>query len=215
MPGAGRAVDSRSMFRGFRQTLPFPFPLTGACAGVLLCVAACGGRQKEPTNLALSAKDDPAEQLAAPPIETVQAPLTHVERAKVDAAVAGGVGRFIQGFDMIEELDEYDRFVGWKIGKIHDRSRFEGLGIGTGDVITSINGLPLERPAHAYEALMSLKTAQSIDVEYLRGGRVMRLSLPILGAPSEAVPEKAPQSAQSTSEQKTEAQSDEKKKSDE
>ena len=182
---------------------------------MLLGVVACSGGQKEPKNsLALSAKDDPTEQLAAAPIETVQAPLTHVERVKVDETVAGGVGRFIQGFDMIEELDEYDRFVGWKIGKIHDRSRFEGLGIGTGDVITSINGLPLERPAHAYEALMSLKTAQSIDVEYLRGGRVMRLSLPIVGEPSQTPKAKEPASAQTNPEKKSGSQSDEKKKSD-
>lgn len=171
---------------------------------MLFGVAACGGAQKDPTTpLAGSDNDDPSEQLAAAPIETVQAPLTHVERAKVDDAVASGVGRFIQGFDMVEELDEYDRFVGWKIGKIHDRKRFEGLGIGTGDVITSINGMPLERPAHAYEALMSLKTAQSIDIEYLRGGRVMRLSLPIVGEAIKASPEK-----------KTETRPEEKKKSD-
>lgn len=203
------------MFGGFRQTPPFSSRLTGASVWLLLCVAACSGGQKEPkTSLALSAEDDPTEQLAAPPIETVQAPITHVERAKVDEAVAGGVGRFIQAFDMIEELDEYDRFVGWKIGKIHDRNRFEGLGIGTGDVITSINGLPLERPAHAYEALMSLKTAQSIDVEYLRGGRVMRLSLPIVGEPSQTPKAKEPASSQTSSEQKTGSQADEKKKSD-
>lgn len=184
------------------------FRLSGASIWLLLGAAACSGGQKKPNSLAVSGQDDRAEQLAAPPIETVQAPLTHVERAKVDEAVAAGVGRFIQGFDMVEELDEYDRFVGWKIGKIHDRNRFEGLGIGTGDVITSINGLPLERPAHAYEALMSLKTAQSIDVEYLRGGRVMRLSLPIVGQPSKREPSKSPR------EQKSEAESDEKKKSD-
>lgn len=153
--------------------------------GVLLCTQlwACGGRKEAEAPLGITAQDDPAKQLAAPPIETVQAPITHLERADVDEAIDAGVARFIQGFDMVEHLDEYDRFVGWKIGKIYDRERFDGLGIGSGDVITSINGMPLERPAHAYEVLMSLKTAQNLDVEYLRGGRVMRLSLPIIGEP--------------------------------
>lgn len=177
------------MSGGFRRTSHFVSRAGVGGILLLLGATACGGGNKEPnTSLAISGKDDPSEQLAAPPIETVQAPLTHVERAKVDEVIAAGVGRFIQGFDMTGELDEYDRFIGWKIGKIHDRSRFEGLGIGTGDVVTSINGMPLERPAQAYEALMSLKTAQSIDVEYLRGGRVMRLSLPIVGEPGKATP---------------------------
>jgi len=158
---------------------------SAALVFLVLPLGGCGGGQKEAeAPLSITAQDDPAEQLAAPPIETVQAPITHLERAKVDEAIDAGVGHFIQGFDMVESLDEYDRFVGWKIGKIHDRARFEGLGIGPGDVITSINGMPLERPAHAYEVLMSLKTAQSLDVEYLRGGRVMRLSLPIIGEPT-------------------------------
>ncbi len=152
--------------------------------GLTLLLMACGGGKEAEAPLGITARDDPEEQLAAPPIETVQAPITHLERADVDEAIDAGVARFIQGFDMVEHLDEYDRFVGWKIGKIHDRGRFDGLGIGSGDVITSINGMPLERPAHAYEVLMSLKTAQSLDVEYLRGGRVMRLSLPIIGEPT-------------------------------
>lgn len=207
------------MFAGSRHVPHSILRLSRGSLVLLLGLGACGGGQKEPrSSLALSDKDDPSSDLAAPPIETVQAPLTHVERAEVDEAIAEGVGRFIQGFDMIEELDEYDRFVGWKIGKIHDRARFEGLGIGTGDVVTSINGLPLERPAHAYEAMMSLKTAQSIDVEYLRGGRVMRLSLPIIGAPSVASPAKkpdeepkAPEAAPSTPESKVTAPAPKKK----
>lgn len=172
------------MFAGSRPRPHFLPRVFGASVLFLFGLAACGGgRGTQRSALAISDKDDPASELAAPPIETVQAPLTHVERAKVDEAIAAGVGQFIQGFDMVEELDEYDRFVGWKIGKVHDRARFEGLGIGSGDVVTSINGMPLERPAQAYEAMMSLKTAQSIDIEYLRGGRVMRLSLPIIGEP--------------------------------
>ena len=153
----------------------------------------CGGPKEAEAPTHLSAQDSSREQLAEPPLETVQAPITEVERVDVDGAIEAGVARFIQGFDLVEELDESGRFVGWKIGKVHDRARFEGLGIGSGDVITSINGLPLERPAHAYEALMSLKTAESIDIEYLRGGRVMRLSLPIVGrAEKPAVPAEKP-----------------------
>lgn len=151
---------------------------------VISFVVACKGQEEARAPLVLSANDEPGEQLAEPPMETVYAPITDIKRADVDTTIEGGVARFIQGFDMVEELDEYGRFVGWKIGKIHDRKKFEGLGIGPGDVVTRINGLPLERPAHAYEVLMSLKTAENIDVEYLRGGRVMRLSLPIVGKPA-------------------------------
>src|SRR5690606_30931117 len=104
--------------------------LMGSClVGTLL---GCGGPKEAEAPKHLSAQDSSGDQLAQPPLETVQAPITEVERADVDAAIEAGVARFIQGFDMVEELDEYDRFVGWKIGKVHDRERFEGLGIGPG-----------------------------------------------------------------------------------
>jgi S1-C subfamily serine protease len=128
------------------------------------------------------------ESLAAPPIENVQAPITQLERQDVVETVDAGLGAFLQDFSTEPSLTPEGEFVGFKIVRIHDRKKYEGLGIGPGDVVTSINGRPIERPTQAYAAFVSLKTAQSLDIEYLRGGRVMRLSLPIVG---EAKPEGA------------------------
>lgn len=183
--------------------------------GLFGLTVACGANEpavKSPSGL--TAYDDSQDQMAAPPMENVQAPLTQLERADVDQTIADGVPRFLQGFTIVEELDENDRFIGWKVAKVHDRKKFEGLGIGTGDVIKSINGLPLERPADAYQVMIGLKQATSLDVEYLRGGRVMRLSLPIVGqsSPPAATPNQAPKMEEPKAAPQSGAKSDAKEK---
>gem|GEM_PF-1292580 len=150
-----------------------------------LCLAlslfACGGAEprakspKKPIGLQME------ETGAAPPIENVQMPITQLERSDVVAAVDAGLGRFLGGFSMEASLSEEGQFRGFRIVEIRDKAKFRGLGLGTGDVITAINEMPIERPAQAYAAFVGLKSAESLEVTYLRGDREMRLSLPIVG----------------------------------
>jgi hypothetical protein len=145
----------------------------------------CAAKQSKPSSLGLSSEMD-GESLAAPPIETVQAPLTQLERQDVVDAIDAGFGVFLQDFETEPSLTEAGEFRGFRIVRVHNRKRYEGLGIGVGDVITRINGKPIERPDEAFSAFVSLKTAPSLDVEYLRGDRPMRLSLPIVGEAKKA-----------------------------
>jgi hypothetical protein len=68
--------------------------------------------------------------------------------------------------------------------------------------VTRINEQPIERPGEAYAVFVGLKTAPRLDIEYLRGGRPMRLSLPIVGDP--ALPKEPAAKAKSTSESSSE-----------
>ena len=114
-------------------------------------------------------------------MESVSTPITHLDREDVIAAVDAGLGRFLQKIEMEASLTERGEFTGFRIVRVVDAEAFQGLGIGPGDVVTSINQHPIERPTEAYEAFISLRTADTLDIDYLRGGRPMRLSLPIIG----------------------------------
>lgn len=153
------------------------FLLLGAFA------AACGGSRLEAE--AGSGFSDAgglsAQETNLAPMESVSAPITQIERTEVVAAVDAGLGRFLQKFEMEPSLTERGEFSGFRIVRVLDAGTFQGLGIGPGDVVTSINQRPIERPTEAYEVFVSLKTAETLDVDYLRGGRPMRLSLPIVG----------------------------------
>lgn len=163
--------------------MPSVQPARPLCAvlAMALCVA-CGSKSPPPKPLTgMGPEMNTEDSLAASPIENVQAPITQLERQDVVDTVDAGLGSFLQDFSTEPSLTPEGEFVGFKIVRVHNRKKYEGLGIGPGDVVTSINGRPIERPTQAYAAFVSLKTAQSLDIEYLRGGRLMRLSLPIVG----------------------------------
>lgn len=114
-------------------------------------------------------------------------PLTEVSRADVDQVLSGGIGRFLQEVTLDAELNS-GKFVGFKILRFTNREKWQGVGIEVGDVITSVNELPIERPEQAYEAFIALRGRKSLDVTYLRGDQVMRLSLPIVGERADSIP---------------------------
>ncbi len=156
-------------------------------ASAILCLA-CGGSNLEAKagSRALitdSPRLGPHESSHAPPLESVPIPITQLEREDVLKTVDAGLGRFLQKFEMEASLTESGAFSGFRIVRIHDEKAFQGLGIGPGDIVTSVNQRPIERPAEAYEAFVSLRSAERLDIDYLRGGRLMHLSLPIVGEP--------------------------------
>lgn len=181
-PGICQNLHAEPIVGPMRHPQQFIAPVI-AISGVLVFLEACSGGQNEslsPPNFSGQRED---ASTAAPPVENVQAPITHLERKDVVEVVDLGMGRFLQKFSVEESLNEQGAFQGFRIVHVEERRYFEGLGIGLGDVITKINDQPIERPAQAYAAFVGLKTAPRLDIDYLRGGRPMRLSLPIVGEP--------------------------------
>ena len=143
-----------------------------------------------PSGRSLESSEFSETATVAPVIENVQTPITELQREDVVKTVDAGLGSFLQSFQTEASLNQEGEFEGFRIVRIVDRERFRGLGIGAGDVVTSINGQSIERPMQAYAVFMSLKTAELLEIDYLRAGRKMRLSLPILGElPSASVEE--------------------------
>ena len=61
------------------------------------------------------------------------------------------------------------RFRGWTILELRPAEFWQSVDLKPGDVVTSVNGLPLEREVEAWEAFESLRTADEIRVAYQRG----------------------------------------------
>ncbi len=149
------------------------------------------------TAVAMEAEPTPAESMTVPP-------LTELTRVEVDEALKAGFSRFLQEVRLEAALDD-GRFVGFRIAGFAERRKWEGVGIEVGDVVTRVNELPIERPEQAYVAFLALRTRASLDVVYLRNGKEMRLSLPIVGESARAEPGTASPSPAASSASETPA----------
>jgi general secretion pathway protein C len=68
---------------------------------------------------------------------------------------------------------------GFTLGQVAPDSAFADLGIEQGDVLTSINGKPVNNPMMAMSAMSQVQTAASMDFGLLRGGSPMKIHLDI------------------------------------
>lgn|GEM_PF-490398 len=158
--------------RPFAQLVPWGFALFG------LALSACGGKSKGAEAPRVQSAAPPSD----PPAESVATPVTELSRADVVAVVDAGLGRFLQDLEVKAELKE-GKFVGFRIVRINNVERFRGVGLEPGDVVTQVNGQSIEQEGEAYQTFQSLKTAPYLEIDYLRHGEKMRLSLPIIGEP--------------------------------
>jgi type II secretory pathway component PulC len=92
-----------------------------------------------------------------------------LRRRDVVATLDAGFGRFLQQV-AVEPSLEAGRFRGWMILELRPATFWQRVDLQPGDVVRSVNGLPLEREIEAWEAFESLRTADEIQVAYRRGG---------------------------------------------
>jgi type II secretory pathway component PulC len=146
---------------------------------IALLVLACGGAE-HPVAKA-PAKNRASSGLAQRP------PAGTLWRHEVNAVVDGGLGRFLQflfaRLEVAPLLDGRERFVGWEVVRLHPARFWEGIDLREGDVVTSVNGKPIERDTQAYDAFQSLKTADELVIALLRRGERMELVFKIAVQP--------------------------------
>jgi S1-C subfamily serine protease len=150
---------------------------------ILVLCAACGGDELPPIH-------SPGSQPAAPAQDEGRPPAGTLWRHEVDAVVDAGLGRFLAFFyqraELEPRLDEEERFLGWEIVRRYPSEFWDLVDLQEGDVITAVNGKPLERETQAYDAFASLKQAPQLVVEILRGGQRMELVFKIKIQPGHA-----------------------------
>lgn len=140
----------------------------------VILLAACGG-SPEP-----KAAEAPKTSTtgATAPVTSARAPITKLERREVKAAIGRGLGVFLQNVSVEDYPVMKDgRFYGFKLKAIHPDWVID---LRPGDVITRVNGQPIEHPEEADAALRSLEKAPALKVDYERDGKPRTLELPIV-----------------------------------
>lgn len=109
-----------------------------------------------------------------------------VTRSGLDAALAepSALARSAR----IIPAREGDAFVGFKLYGVRPQSIVAALGLKNGDLLRTVNGLPLATPQQALEAYTALRNAPSFALELTRGGAPLTLRYTIEGAPTAPSP---------------------------
>lgn len=143
---------------------------------------------------ACGAKAPPAD---APPAPSAEAPPERpppgtLFRHEVDAVVDAGLPRFLQ-FVQVRPALEAGRFVGFEIVSLYPPDAWADIDLIPGDVVQTVNGMPIETELEAYAAFQACREVDRITVRYLRRGVERSLALPIVGLDG-AVPPAPPPS---------------------
>ncbi len=102
----------------------------------------------------------------------------------------GGLGNFLQLVG-VQPFFEAERFVGWEVVDLRPPELWADVDLRLGDVVTGINGMPIERDHEAFAAFESLQQADELRVAVLRNGQGHELVFAIEPRP-QATPTKKP-----------------------
>ena len=135
-----------------------------------------------------------AKAAAATKAKPPNAPGT-LRRSDVESVVDAGLGRFLTHV-ALEPSAPGGKFKGWTIMSLDPPELWQGVDLKPGDVVTSVNGMPIERETEAYDAFQAVRQAPTLEVTYLRQNQPRTLRYTIVGAASPVLP-KAPAPAPS------------------
>jgi len=153
---------------------------TLATAGLVafaLLAAACGGSQKESKSPASTSGTTSARADVAPEPKNDTAKTT-LKRSAAKATVQQGLGAFLQKVTVDDKpVFLGGKFHGWRITAL--KGDLSGIELRPGDVVTRVNGLPIERPEQALEAFRSVEISSELRIDYERDGepRALRYAI--------------------------------------
>lgn len=161
-----------------RSTLPaLAFPLIASL------LAGCAEHDATPPKTA-AAKASAGAQVA--PAASVTPPVApgHLARGEVEGVLRKGPPWLLRRVTM-EEVIREGRFVGWRILQLSLPEDWK-VDLKPGDIVTKVNGLPLERPDDLWSAWLQLYSAIELRLSCEREGRPVDIALPIDGPSSAA-----------------------------
>ena len=168
--------------------------------GIACGSCACGAARPEPSHESSAAEGDGARADALarpggtnasttggpPAAARARAPATAsttrtLRRADIRQALAQGLGVFLQRVDLDDRpVRVGGKFHGFRIAVLRDGAFWNGVDLKPGDVVTAINGFPIERPEQAQTAFDSVEVASDLRVAYERDGQTRELVFPIV-----------------------------------
>jgi S1-C subfamily serine protease len=153
-----------------------PWPMRTLLAlPVAIALSACGGAT--PRAAVVHAPLTPSPAAARPASAPPDAPLDHaLARSAVHAIVSQGLGYFLQRVDLDDQpVFAGHKFHGFRIARLRDAQFWDGVDLKAGDVVTGVNGFPIERPEQALTVFDSLEVASELRVAYEREGQTREL----------------------------------------
>ena len=140
---------------------------------LVLSLAACGttGSTPAPTTAGVP------RAAAGAKLQTPPAMPDHtLARSAVKAVVDQGLGSFLQRVDIDDQpVMAGGKFHGFRIANLRDTNFWAGVDLKPGDVVTAVNGFPIEHPEQAQTAFESLQVASELKVAYDRDGKPREL----------------------------------------
>jgi len=142
---------------------------------------ACGGASSAPPPVTASKRAGSPVASSAPSASLLEAaPASgdpyRLARSRVKGVVSQGLGAFLQLVELDDQPAVVDgKFRGFRIAALHGTRFWSGVDLKAGDVVTSVNGLPIERPEQAQAAFDSIAAASELRVAYDRDGHPREL----------------------------------------
>jgi S1-C subfamily serine protease len=121
----------------------------------------------------------PPAGVSANPDDYAPAPPGALWRKDVDEVLEAGLGRFLQRAELRAQLHE-GTFVGFRVLELRPPAWWQGVDLVPGDVITQVNGMPIEQPTDAHAAFESLRKSDKLIVSYQRDGQPRELTYRII-----------------------------------
>jgi type II secretion system protein C len=147
----------------------------------LIAAASCGGAAAVPEAVQAPTTTTSPAPLPSPAASTAAPPDRVVARSAVHALVAQGLGSFLQRVDVDDQpVFVGGKFHGFRIAALKDPPFWSGVDLKPGDVVTGVNGFPIEHPEQALTAFESLEVASELRVAVERAGQPHELVFPIV-----------------------------------
>jgi hypothetical protein len=142
-----------------------------------LALALAGCHEAPPPSMP-DAPAKPAAAAAAPASAPGRLLRAEVDRVLVQQGPAWVLRRVLSE----EVMGRDGKFKGWRLVGLPEEWR--SIDIRPGDVVTRVNGMPLETPNQAFDAWRSVAKHPAIKVSLIRDGARREVSIPIDGPPS-------------------------------
>jgi hypothetical protein len=154
------------------------WPRRAGISWLVTYLAACGPSYPESEY-----PKAPPAGVSASADDFAPAPPGALWRRDVDQVVDAGLGKFLQRAELRAQLHE-GTFVGFRVLELRPPAWWQGVDLMPGDVITQVNGMPIEQPTEAHAAFESLRKSDKLVVSYLRDGAPRELSYSIIQKPA-------------------------------
>ncbi len=151
---------------------------------VALCVS-CSGPQDTDTNDPGDVNVEPGDQSTTSDPGLVQADVTaSVTRQRLGELLGDGPAHLLSLVEVEGVVTDANDFAGWELLAL-PASRPPWFDVRVGDVVTAVNGMPLERPEDVFRVYQLLQVASEVRIDLIRGdeSRAVRVAIEDEAAP--------------------------------